>query len=80
MAVETEFPAHLKAGPARFRPMLEWLARRGEPFVLSLGAVVAGLALFSLFILAVGKSPVMLFQLMYAGGFGSCAMNCCVAE
>jgi simple sugar transport system permease protein len=53
------------------RPALEWLARRAEPVVISLGAVIAGLALFSLFILAIGKSPVTLFQLMYAGGFGS---------
>jgi simple sugar transport system permease protein len=53
------------------RPVLEWLARRAEPVVISLGAVIAGLALFSLFILAIGKSPVTLFQLMYAGGFGS---------
>jgi simple sugar transport system permease protein len=53
------------------RPALEWLARRAEPVVISLGAVIAGLALFSLFILAIGKSPVTLFQLMYTGGFGS---------
>jgi simple sugar transport system permease protein len=56
---------------ASLRPVLEWLARRAEPVVISLGAVLAGLALFSLFILAIGKSPVTLFQLMYTGGFGS---------
>ncbi len=56
---------------ASLRPVLEWLARRAEPVVISLGAVIAGLALFSLFILAIGKSPVTLFQLMYTGGFGS---------
>lgn len=54
-----------------FRPLLEWAARRAEPVVISLGAVLAGLALFSLFILAIGKSPVQLFQVMYTGGFGS---------
>lgn len=59
--------------PARsiLGPMLEWLARRAEPVVISLGAILVGLALFSLFIMAVGKSPAVLFQLMYTGGFGS---------
>ncbi|WP_349435500.1 ABC transporter permease [Pararhizobium sp. A13] len=53
------------------RPLLEWLARRAEPVAISLGAILAGLALFSLFILVVGKSPADLFRLMYTGGFGS---------
>ncbi len=59
--------------PARsfLGPLLEWLARRAEPVVISLGAILVGLALFSLFIMAVGKSPAVLFQLMYTGGFGS---------
>ncbi|MGA1802175.1 ABC transporter permease [Rhizobium sp. HT1-10] len=52
-------------------PAREWLARRAEPVIISLAAIVIGLALFSLFILSVGKSPAVLFQLMYAGGFGS---------
>ncbi len=52
-------------------PVLEWLARRAEPVVISLGAILIGLMLFSLFIMAVGKSPAVLFQLMYTGGFGS---------
>ncbi|MBB5538960.1 ABC transporter permease [Rhizobium giardinii] len=52
-------------------PLLEWLARRAEPLAISLGAILAGLALFSLFILVVGKSPADLFRLMYTGGFGS---------
>ncbi|MCO5731444.1 ABC transporter permease [Rhizobium sp. SSA_523] len=54
-----------------FRPLLEWTARRAEPVVISLCAILAGLALFSLFILAIGKSPLQLFQVMYTGGFGS---------
>jgi general nucleoside transport system permease protein len=54
-----------------FRPLLEWLARRAEPVAIGLAAILAGLALFSVFILAIGKSPVALFQIMYAGGFGS---------
>ncbi|CAN7745555.1 ABC transporter permease [Rhizobium sp. LjRoot258] len=53
------------------RPILEWLARRAEPIVISFGAVLIGLALFSIFILVIGKSPATLFQLMYTGGFGS---------
>src|SRR6195952_5006676 len=53
------------------RPTLEWLARRAEPVAIGLGAILVGLALFSLFILAVGKSPADLFRFMYQGGFGS---------
>ncbi|MCQ1836420.1 ABC transporter permease [Neorhizobium galegae] len=56
---------------ASFRPLLEWLARRAEPVAIGLVAILIGLALFSLFILAIGKSPITLFQLMYTGGFGS---------
>ncbi|APO72954.1 sugar ABC transporter permease protein [Rhizobium etli 8C-3] len=64
MAIATEKPASL-------RPGLEWIARRAEPMVIGLAAILIGLAIFSLFILAVGKSPATLFQLMYTGGFGS---------
>ncbi|MFB2553418.1 ABC transporter permease [Ensifer soli] len=53
------------------RAFLEWLARRGEPFAIAVGAMVAGLAIFSVFILLNGKSPVQLFTLMYTGAFGS---------
>ncbi len=53
------------------RPILEWVARRAEPVVISSGAILIGLALFSVFILVIGKSPATLFQLMYTGGFGS---------
>ncbi|WP_431324478.1 ABC transporter permease [Rhizobium sp. YTU87027] len=57
--------------PSVFRPILEWLARRAEPVVISFGAILIGLALFSLFILVIGRSPITLFQLMYTGAFGS---------
>ncbi|MBB3944126.1 simple sugar transport system permease protein [Rhizobium skierniewicense] len=57
--------------PSTLRPLLAWLARSAEPVAITVCAVVAGLALFSLFILAIGKSPLVLFQLMYTGGFGS---------
>ncbi|KKX33400.1 ABC transporter permease [Rhizobium sp. LC145] len=72
MTVEAEnavLPIAIRPSP--FRPFLEWTARRAEPVVISLGAVLVGLALFSLFILAIGKSPVQLFQVMYTGAFGS---------
>ncbi len=54
-----------------FRPILEWLARRAEPIAISFGAILVGLALFSVFVVVIGKSPATLFQLMYTGGFGS---------
>ncbi|MDO9418460.1 ABC transporter permease [Pararhizobium sp.] len=56
---------------ANSRALIEWTARRAEPVAIGLVAILVGLALFSLFILAIGKSPVVLFQLMYTGGFGS---------
>ncbi|NSY19898.1 ABC transporter permease [Neorhizobium sp. AL 9.2.2] len=73
MTVQANVPAvSLNAGGGTtFRPLLEWLARRAEPVVIGSAAILAGLMLFSLFILAIGKSPVALFQLMYTGGFGS---------
>lgn len=49
----------------------EQLARRLEPLAITLLAVLVGLALFSLFLLALGKSPVQFIQLIYAGGFGT---------
>ena len=73
MTVEANDPGlSVAAGSgASLRPLLEWLARRAEPVAIGLVAILIGLALFSLFILAIGKSPVTLFQLMYTGGFGS---------
>ncbi|MGV1950858.1 ABC transporter permease [Agrobacterium vitis] len=59
------------AGRHALRPVVEWLARRAEPVAITLLAVLIGLCLFSLFITAIGKSPLQLFQLMFAGGFGS---------
>ncbi|MCM2395191.1 ABC transporter permease [Rhizobium sp. S95] len=62
-------PETVPAG--NLRPVIEWAARRAEPLAIALLAVLVGLALFSLFIAALGKSPPQLFQLMYTGGFGS---------
>ncbi|WP_292316078.1 ABC transporter permease [Mesorhizobium sp.] len=54
-----------------YRTALEWTARRAEAFVIPLAALVVGMVLFSLFVLAVGKSPVQLYETMWRGGFGS---------
>ncbi|UVK50925.1 ABC transporter permease [Mesorhizobium sp. AR02] len=50
---------------------LEWIARRAEAFVIPLVALIVGMALFSLFIALVGKSPILLYETMWRGGFGS---------
>jgi simple sugar transport system permease protein len=73
MTIEANDPAISIAAErlSSFRPVVEWLARRAEPVVIGLGAILIGLALFSVFILSVGKSPAVLFHLMYTGGFGS---------
>ncbi|MBY3584825.1 ABC transporter permease [Rhizobium bangladeshense] len=73
MTVQANDPAISVASgkPTSLRPLLEWTARRAEPIVIGLVAILIGLGLFSLFILAIGRSPAMLFQLMYTGGFGS---------
>lgn len=73
MTIEVNTPtlSPLSTGARSLRPLLEWLARRAEPVAISLGAILAGLALFSLFILVIGKSPADLFKLMFTGGFGS---------
>ncbi|MCF3642448.1 ABC transporter permease [Rhizobium sp. TRM95111] len=72
MTIEANMPVTPLAERAgQFRPLLEWLARRAEPLAIALFAILVGLALFSLFIAILGKSPVQLFQIMYAGGFGS---------
>jgi simple sugar transport system permease protein len=73
MTIEANDPAISIAAErlSSVRPVVEWLARRAEPVVIGLGAILIGLALFSVFILSVGKSPAVLFQLMYTGGFGS---------
>ena len=57
-------------GPA-FRAGLEWVSRRAEAFVIPLAALIVGMALFSIFIALLGKSPAQLFELMWRGGFGS---------
>ncbi|CAN2533540.1 hypothetical+protein [Methylocapsa aurea] len=53
------------------RAAIAGVARRAEPIVIASGALIAGLLLFSLFLLALGKSPTQFFELMWRGGFGS---------
>ncbi len=47
-----------------------WLPRL-EAVVLPLAALIVGLAVFSLFLLALGKSPVEFFALVYKAAFGT---------
>lgn len=73
MTIEANMPTlpPLTGRAGYARPVLEGLARRAEPVAIAFFSVIVGLALFSVFIAAIGKSPMQLFQLMYAGGFGS---------
>src|ERR1700712_4929501 len=48
-----------------------WLARRSEAVAIPLAAVAAGFLLFSLFLLALGKSPTGFLDIVWRGGFGS---------
>ena len=50
---------------------LEGLARRSEAFVIPLSALVFGIALFSIFLLLLGKSPLQFLDIVWRGGFGS---------
>ncbi|WMS43093.1 ABC transporter permease [Acuticoccus sp. MNP-M23] len=47
------------------------LARRAEAVVIPVGALLVGLAAFSLFLILVGKPPVTFFQLVAKAGFGT---------
>jgi simple sugar transport system permease protein len=46
-------------------------ARRAEAFVIPLGALIVGLAVFGLFLMVVGKSPLTFYGLVYKAGFES---------
>jgi general nucleoside transport system permease protein len=67
-ASETSFEG---IGERRNLHLRAWLARRSEGIAIPLAALLAGLAAFSVFTLAIGKSPTELFELMVKGGFGS---------
>jgi len=47
-----------------------WMSRL-EAVVIPLGALVAGLLIFSVFLVSLGKSPVDFFGLVYKAGFGT---------
>lgn len=48
MTIEANDPAiAIAEKPASLRPVLEWIARRAEPVVIGLAAILIGLALFS---------------------------------
>ena len=49
----------------------ERIARHAEAIVIPLGAIMAGMAIFSIFLGLVGKSPAQFFELMWRGGFGN---------
>ena len=52
-------------------PFIEQLARRSESLLIPLGAIIVGLAIFCLFLLVLGKSPLDFLALMVKGGFGT---------
>ena len=47
------------------------LARRAEAVVIPIAALLAGFAVFSLFLMLQGKSPAEFFALVYRAGFGT---------
>lgn len=56
--------------PGTTRTLALWMPRL-EAVVIPVCALLAGLAVFSLFLLALGKSPVTFFDLVYRAGFGT---------
>ncbi len=68
MSGQTELTGKMAASPK------EWLApvaRRAEVLVIPLAALLAGFAIFSIFLLLQGKSPTEFFSLVYRAGFGT---------
>lgn len=47
------------------------IARRSEAVAIPVGALLVGLAAFSLFLLSQGKSPIDFYSLVYQAGFGT---------
>ena len=58
-------------GAALSRLNGETARRRLEAVLIPILALLAGLFAFGLFLLAIGKSPVEFYQLVYRGGFGT---------
>lgn len=63
--------AVISANTRHPRAMLEWLARRSESLLIPVVAIIAGMAIFSAFLMALGKSPAEFLDLTWRGGFGS---------
>ncbi|MEO4040134.1 ABC transporter permease [Hoeflea sp. CAU 1731] len=64
----------LASGAGSETAVREWLekaARNAEGFVIPVGALIAGLAVFGLFLLFLGKSPFDFYALVYKAGFGT---------
>jgi simple sugar transport system permease protein len=57
--------------PSSWRSALPRLRRDSEYIAIPALALLISAAAFSLFLLAVGKSPLMFFELVHRGGFGS---------
>jgi ABC-type uncharacterized transport system permease subunit len=53
------------------RAVGDWIARRAEGVVIPIGALLAGLVLFGIFLAILGKDPFQFYQLIYKGGFGT---------
>ena len=62
-------PIHLKPSP--MDDAMARLRRDSEYIAIPLLALLISAAAFSLFLLAVGKSPLQFFELVHRGGFGS---------
>src|SRR6202790_1703134 len=65
---ETELRAPEVAGPGELLPRL---VRSAEAVIVPLIALLAAAALFSIFLLILGKSPGAFFNLLWVGGFGT---------
>lgn len=59
------------SGAAGTAEMLRGLMRRAEAVLIPLAALIAGLAVFGLFLLTQGKSPVAFMGYVWQGAFGS---------
>ncbi|MET0315108.1 MAG: ABC transporter permease [Hansschlegelia sp.] len=71
MTDATASDAAATLAPPRLLGAVAWTARRAEGVIIPLAALIAGMAAFSLFLFALGKSPSTFFELMWRGGFGS---------
>jgi simple sugar transport system permease protein len=63
-------PPSIPVGSAA-RDVTDRLRRGAELLAIPLFALLVSAALFSLFLLAIGKSPAMFFELVWRGGFGT---------